>query len=71
MALRKQTITHNDIPPKCKANNTAGCAVLPPAVNQHNVTKDSGSSSPQGAPASVQQPLLEGQILQMLIDMKE
>ena len=72
MVSRKQTVTHNDVPSKGKTNNTARGTVPLPAVDQQDATEDTGSSSPQGAAASVQPTLLfKGQILQILTDMKE
>jgi len=71
MAPRKQIITHNDVPSKGKTNSIVGGTVPPPAVNQQHATEDTGSS-PQEAAASVRPtPLFEGQILQILVDVKE
>jgi len=71
MAPRKQIITHNGVPSKGKTNSIVGGTIPPPAVNQQHATEDT-ISSPQEAAASVRpMPLFEGQILQILIDVKE
>ena len=72
MAPRKQTVIHNSVSSKGKANNTAGGMIPPLADDQQRATEDTGSSSPQGVAASIQPtPLFEGQMLQMLVDMKK
>jgi len=71
MALRKQTIIENGAPSNGKTNSVIGCMVPPPTINQQHATEDI-VSLPQGAATSVQlTPLLEDQIIQMLVDMKE
>ena len=64
MTLRKEIVTHNGVPSKGKTNGTAGGMIPLPPDDKQRATKDTGSSSPQGAAASVQpMPRFEGQSL--------
>ena len=69
--LGRKSSAHNDVPSKGRTNNTARGTILLPAIDRQHATEVTGSSSPPGTAASAQPPLFEGQILQILIDMKE
>ena len=64
MTLNKQTIVYNGAPSRGMTNTAAG-GTIPPHVDFEHTTEDTCSSSQRTLP------LYEGQILQMLADMKE
>jgi len=69
---KKQVIAPNDAPPKVKTNTIVGGTISPRTVNSEHATEDTGSFLSKRTANSAQSlPLYEGQILQMLADMKE
>ena len=72
MALRKQIVTHNGIPSKGGINDTTGGTVPLACSHQQDATKILVPPYLIEAAASVQPTsLFEGQILQMLANMKK
>jgi len=72
MAPKKQTIAHNGALTKGKTSVPVAGIVPPPAVDREHVAENGDSSLSQRIAISIRSPLLyEGQILQMLVDMKE
>ena len=69
MAPKKQTIMHNGALFKAGTNTNIE-ARSPYVSNCEHITDNSDSSSSQRIATSAQPPLYEGQILQMLADMK-
>jgi len=70
MAPKKQTIIYNGALSKGGTNTNTGGTVPPYPANRERATDDVGSSF-QRIATSAQLPLFEGQLLQMLVDMKE
>ena len=66
-------IIHNDAPFNGRTNTNTEGMIPPPthAVDREQATDDAGFSSSQGIATSAQPLLYEGQILQILTDMKE
>jgi len=72
MAPIKQTVTRNGNPSRGKTNSIVR-GIVPQPIVEHDATEDTGAPPHLRAVATSVQPapLFEGQILQMLADMKE